>query len=137
MKLDEINAMLSREGFQTTLDEEGSVISFKFEGGNFILHLDQEDSDYVRIMFPGFWEFSDVERANLSVIAHDCTRDLKAAKVVLMERDVWVSVEFWVTTVEELSRVYVRCLDAAKEMARTFVNKVRESKQSDARKSAS
>jgi hypothetical protein len=120
---------LKAEGYVPTVDTDGDIL-FKFEGRTYVLLLDDEDTEFFRIVFPNFWEIeSDDERRKIEKAALVATSDTKAAKVYPVRDDTWASIEIFAATDEAFQRVFSRSMSALQSVIRNFSEEMK--RQSD------
>ncbi len=120
-------AFLAAEGYRPAIDGD-RFVTFKHEGGFYYVHLDPEDPNYVRVVYPSFWRLAgqlDVQRAMAA--ANNATQSIKAAKVTVLpdESKVSASVELFIQAPEQFEAVLPMCLSALQAAVATFVREVR------------
>lgn len=111
---------LQAEGYVPRIDEDGDVV-FKAEGVTYILFGAEDDPDYFRLAVPNFWRIGDDdERLRVLVAAAAITAQMKVAKVQVLRDSVWVSVEMFVSPIENFTRVFPRSLRMLQATMREF-----------------
>lgn len=129
MNIDQLKEMLSKEGFRTEPMPQQNGLKFKFESGSYFVTLDtniNEDEkglgvDYIRIVFPNFFEYREKYKSQLKVIAHDCTADVKSAKVFVLKDLIVASAEFFIPSETQVTtEVFLVCLGALQQIAKQF-----------------
>lgn len=84
---------LKEEGYAPKVDSDGDV-AFKAEGKNYYIEVNEDDSEYFRIVFPNFWEIeSEDERVAVAFAASTASRKTKVAKVYLVGDNTSISAE--------------------------------------------
>lgn len=111
---------LREEGFQPKLDSDGDIV-FKREGYTFILFTNEDDEEFVRLDLPNIWEIESLgERQRVMIAAAEVNRQVKVAKVLPINDNVWVSTQLLIDPVENLSRVLPRAMNICTLAAREF-----------------
>jgi hypothetical protein len=49
---------LAEEGYRPKIDANGNV-SFKCEGGNYVIRIDEKDEEYFELAYPNFWRITE------------------------------------------------------------------------------
>jgi hypothetical protein len=114
---------LKGESYNAIAGEDDSI-SFQHEGSTYLILLDSKDPQYVRIVFPNFWTFKEVERTTMVMAAHTATSDIKAAKIHVFDPNIWAAVEFYSTTEAEVVAVLKHCIASLQAVAAKFVTLV-------------
>lgn len=118
-------AFLAAEGYAPKIDGDGDVV-FKFEGGHYLIVLD-EDEDFVRIIYPNFWSIDDdVERQRAAEASLHVTTHIKVAKVFIVGDSTWATVEMFCASPEAVLPMLFRCLSALRTAVHTFKEKMTE-----------
>lgn len=82
----------SELGFK--LEEDGGVHSFKYEGINMLLILNEKDEDFLSISIPCLYEAQDEDEHNVAVaVAEKINSTLKYVKAYLLGENLWVFYE--------------------------------------------
>lgn len=119
-RADAIRKYLAGEGYAPSLDSDGDV-RVKFEGLTMYVELIETDEIYYRIVLPSFWSIeNEADRAKAIAAANDVTRDLKAAKILVIRDSVWATIETFYPSVEQMLPVLVRNLNATLAAAMKF-----------------
>ncbi|HSV72800.1 MAG TPA: hypothetical protein VLH79_03480 [Chthonomonadales bacterium] len=114
---------LASEGFPVNIDRDG-VVAFKFEGGNYVILID-EDETYFRLVYPGFWSIdSEEERLRVSLAALHATAQVKVAKVYPRNDDTHAAIESFCSPPEAFKPVFKRSLRALGAAVQCFREKV-------------
>ncbi|MCX8141017.1 MAG: hypothetical protein WHU94_15075 [Thermogemmata sp.] len=117
---------LVEEGYMPRVDQDGDII-FKFEGGTYLIIIDDSDDEYFRLVFPNFWSIdSEEERMQVYIAATHATAETKVTKVYPVRDNVWASIEMFCSPPEVFKSVFRRSLGAL----RAGVNNFREKMQS-------
>lgn len=117
--------MLREEGFVPDTDRDGDV-RFKYEGGTYLIIVDESDPTYVRLVYPNFWAIeSPEERTQALAAAQTSTAKTKSTKVYVVTDNVWASIEAFYPTPETFRGVLLRSLQALKAGVGTFVEAMR------------
>ncbi|HSV73371.1 MAG TPA: hypothetical protein VLH79_06395 [Chthonomonadales bacterium] len=114
---------LASEGFPVNIGHDGDV-TFKFEGGNYVILIDEDDT-YFRLVFPGFWSIdSEEERLRVSLAALYATAQIKVAKVYPQNDNTHAAIELFCSPPEAFKPVFMRSLRALGAAVQCFREKV-------------
>jgi len=117
-------AYLAGEGFPAQIDRDGDV-TFKHEGGSYVIIIDEDDETYFRLVFPSFWSIeSDEERVRVILAAVHATAQIKVAKVYPLGDQTFASIEMFVSPPEGFKPVFLRSLRALHAAVQCFREKV-------------
>jgi len=114
---------LKSEGYTPSLDSDGDV-RFKYEGGTFIIFVNEEDQEFFDMLHMGFWEIESEKEKNLALLAaKEATRKTKVAKVYLWEKNtnVSVSAEMFLQTPSDFKPHFRRLLSMMMNAKKTFI----------------
>jgi len=103
---------LRSEGFQPSVNEYGNV-EFRYEGGNYYVVVEDNDTGYFSLVYPGFWRLeSRADRIAAASVASAVTRNWRVVKVWLNENEtnVYISAEMFVVNLKDFSRFFYRLL---------------------------
>lgn len=105
-----------------TIQKEGeTTISFGNEGLNYIFVFDKNDPFYFRLILPNVLRINDNRNEILDKINDENTK-FKVAKSVIINNNVWISVEQFVYSFEKINNLFERSLI----VLRTYINDFRE-----------
>lgn len=105
-----------------TIQKEGeTTISFSNEGLNYIFVFDKNDPFYFRLILPNVLCINDNRNEILDKINDENTK-FKVAKSVIINNNVWITVEQFVYTFEKINNLFERSLI----VLRTYINDFRE-----------
>lgn len=111
---------LQAEGFLPRIDADGDV-AFKFEGGNYVIMIADNDAEYFRLAYPGFWAIeNEEERLRVHQSALQASIDIKVTKVYPVGNDTWAAVEMFCNPPEHFKTVFMRSLRAIKAGVESF-----------------
>jgi hypothetical protein len=117
---------LRSEGYMPELDKDGDVL-FKVEGLIYFIQVFEDDPEHFRLVLANIWPVkSEYEKQQVLAAANHANTRSKAAKITLVDDNVWVSIEQFVAQPEDFKATFRRCLSALQNGMRTFVNKMRE-----------
>ena len=118
---------LREEGYVPSLNESGDVV-FKFQGATFVISVDEQDTQFFRLIFPNFWAIdTDEELAKALRTANQVNFMMKVGKILIVENNVWSVVELLLDSTPELSDVVPRALHIARQTAEEFGGAMRMS----------
>lgn len=118
-------SFLNGKGFaKVKVDDDGDV-AFRDADFGFYIAVDEKDSGYFQMVMPGIWEIeSEGERARAVQAINQTNRQVKAAKLYIVNDNIWVSVEMFVEKPEDFKAVFDRSKEtlvgAAKIYARAM-----------------
>jgi len=111
---------LSEEGYAPKIDKEGDVM-FKYEGGVYLIIMDEKDEEFFRLVYPGFWPIeSEAEREKAQLAALAATAETKVAKVFLVGDNTWATIEMFCAPPEVFKTVFRRSLRALRAAVHAF-----------------
>lgn len=117
---------LAGEGYAPAADKDGDLV-FKYEGGTYVLTLDDEDDEFVRVIYPNFWSIeSEAERARVAEACLYATSNIKVAKVMPVRDTVWATIEMFCASPEAATAVLIRCLSALHTAVQAFGRKMKD-----------
>lgn len=116
---------LQNEGYVPKLDSDGDI-TFKYEGGNYIIIFDDDDPEFFRLIYPAFWSIdSPEERVQVEGAALRATSQTKVAKVYLVGENTWAAIELFCPSAEAAVAVFPRSIRALRAAVNTFVADMR------------
>lgn len=125
-KADILLKFLREEGYTPKVDDDGDII-FKREGLTYILFVNEDDEEFVRIDLPNVWEIESLgERQMVMAAAAEVNRQVKVAKVVPMGDNVWVSAQLLVDPIENVSKILPRAMNVLSLAVREFSDAMRK-----------
>jgi len=117
---------LGEEGYAPKIDNEGDVM-FKYEGGVYLIIMDENDEEFFRLVYPGFWSIeSELEREKAQRAALTATAQTKVAKVFLVRDNTWASIEMFCSPPEVFRTVFHRSLRALRAAVGAFQAEMRQ-----------
>lgn len=115
---------LAAEGYPAQVDGDGDV-TFKYEGGNYYIMVDETDEEFFRIVYPNFWPIEDEsERAKVKEASGVATAQTKVAKVFPVNDNTWASSEIFCSPPEAFKSVFRRSLLALRAAVQAFVQSI-------------
>jgi hypothetical protein len=121
---------LESSGYRPELDQDGDV-TFKHEGGNYIIQIDENDDVYFRLLYPNFWDIeSEQERSDVLVASTVANANIKCAKVFMVRDNVWAVVEIFLAKPEDYEKLLSRSISTIQSSVNSFRNKMQELKES-------
>ena len=64
---------LQEEGYRPSQDEDGDIV-FKHEAVTYLLFVEEEDTNYFRLVYPAFWEISTPDEEEKAAIESKAER---------------------------------------------------------------
>jgi hypothetical protein len=125
-------SFLLEEGYRPEVDQDGDVV-FKREGRTYFIAVNAEDPGFFQLVLPNIWPIeSEAERVQVLVAADYSNATSKASKVFIMEDDVWVDVEFFVSPADDFADVFERCIRAIGNGVSMFVKDMQRQQEQQA-----
>ena len=113
---------LTARGYRAYLDRDGDV-RFTVGTSSYAAAFDEKDPVFFRLVLADFWEIdTESERLHALAAAVAATAETKVAKIYLVDRSVWASVELFYDPPEQVVRVLERAMDALHAAVYLFVN---------------
>lgn len=121
---------LAEQGYRPEYDKDGDV-SFKKEGGTYLVMVDEKDELFFQLAYPNFWPLkSDEERKRALEAANFANTKTKVTKVsVTSNNNVWATIELFVGKREDFIPVFERALSAIGTGIKRFAEKMKEGDQ--------
>ncbi|MBK8980104.1 MAG: hypothetical protein IPM29_29745 [Planctomycetes bacterium] len=117
---------LREEGYAPKLDDDGDV-TFKYEGGFYLILIDAEDEEFFRLVYPGFWAISDdAERARVERAALLASAQTKVVKIFPVRDDTWAAIEMFCSPPDVFKSVFRRSIGALRAGVQNFIKHMRE-----------
>lgn len=93
---------LRENGYQFDVKPFG--ITFRHQGGNFIISDNEGDKLYLQIIMPGIYSVSNPsEREHVYRVCNELTKEIKCLKAFFVDdNDVWLSTEMYIDHTPEL-----------------------------------
>lgn len=111
---------LQAEGYVPTVNEQNDVV-FKQEGKTFVISVDEEDDQFLRVIFPNFWGVeSSEELVRALAMANAVNARMKVGKIVVMNNQVWAVAEMFIDSTPELGEFVPRILYILRHTAEAF-----------------
>jgi hypothetical protein len=118
---------LAEEGYRPKIDATGNV-SFKCEGRNYVIKIDEKDEEFFCLAYPNFWRIeSDEELSRVKEAALFVTAENKVVKIFPMrDSNTWATIELFCSPPETFTAVFNRCLSVLRRSVKEFVAKMEE-----------
>ena len=124
-------SFLKAEGYIGKIDKDGDV-TFKREGKNYFIRVNDDDSKFFRLVFPAFWKIEDpAENLRALAAAEESNRKSKVSKVFLVNGNTWASIELFVDKPEDFKKIFSRSLSALQNGVANYVKAMRASKKGE------
>ncbi len=126
-----VHDFLHNEGYVPNIDKDGDIV-FKYEGGTYLIVLDDDDQEFFRLIFPSFWTLeSPAERARAEHAALKVTAQTKVAKVYLTHDNTWAAVELFYTSIEHVIPIFYRSMRALRSIVKSFADEMAQPPQTE------
>ncbi len=117
---------LKASGYRPDLDSDGDV-TFKHEGGNYIIQIHENDDGYFRLIYPNFWEIESEQEGEDVLVAGSATNSIvKCAKIFTVKDNLWAVVELFLTKPDDYEKLLARSISALQNGVSTFRTKMQE-----------
>jgi hypothetical protein len=118
---------LAEEGFRPQINANGDV-AFKYEGGNYLIKIDEKDEAFFYLAYPNFWRIaSDKELVQVKEAALAVTAANKVVKIFpVKDTDTWATIELFCSPSETFKAVFDRCLRSLRGAVEDFKAKMKE-----------
>ncbi len=98
-----------------------SDVVFKQEGETFVISVDEEDDQFLRIVFRNFWSVeSSEEMVRALAMANAVNSRIKVGKIGVVKNQVWAVAEVFIDSSPELAAFVPRILHILRRTAETF-----------------
>jgi hypothetical protein len=116
---------LHTEGYRPQRGEAGSLL-FKRQGKTYLIQLDERDPRFVHLLLPDLWTVSAAEQQNIWPILNQINASLKVVKCVLVDCQVWVSLEAFLADPSDLAGLLKRGFGLMDCAAESLLAQLRE-----------
>jgi len=124
---------LQEEGYRPSQDEDGDIV-FKHEAVTYLLFVEEEDTNYFRLVYPAFWEISTPdEEEKAATFTMDINAEMKVVKLYQLGDKVWAGVEMFCEPIDNCKSVFQRCLRVLQLSSNRFCEMMRDSQGIEAR----
>ena len=111
---------LQTEGYVPTVNEQNDVV-FKQEGKTFVISVDEDDDQFLRVIFPNFWSVETAEElVRALAMANAINARFKVGKIVVVNNQVWAVAEMFIDSSPELDEFVPRILHILRHTADAF-----------------
>lgn len=118
-KLERYRDHLTAQGFRPEMHD--GYLTFRHEGGVYVMPAEESDAGYFRLLFPRFWSIdSDDERRRALLVASHVTARMKTAKVFVVDGDTFAAIEMFLPSAESFTAVFDRSLHVLQQAAHQF-----------------
>lgn len=95
-------------------EEKDYGLSFKYQGGYFILSDNKNDKQFLNLVMPGIFEFADrpeIDRVKVLEALNRINASKKVVKAICDETDCWLSCEMFIDGTPDIEDFMERLLD--------------------------
>ncbi len=115
---------LEGEGIDGTVDGDGDI-QFSYNDHTFFLEVNEDDSEFFRLVLPNIWPIESISEGLEVVQACDeVNRSMKCTKAYVTNDNVWIAVELFVDQPNDFKNVFSRCLEAIENGLEKFIDKM-------------
>lgn len=110
-------------------EEKDYGLSFKYQGGYFIIGNNENDPQYLNIIMPGIFDFADhpeIPREKILEAMNKINAQYKVAKCVCDDEDVWVTTEIFIDSTPDIEDFMERLLNILHQSRMEFFQYIRE-----------
>lgn len=123
------NALLMLNQFLDYLNSIGvkfakgddSVISFEKDGLVYMFICDEKDPYYFRLILPNIGDIKE-DDPRVSNVVNQMNLQIKAAKAVVLDKKIWVSVEQFVYSADKINDLFKRSIQVLEVFVANFRN---------------
>jgi hypothetical protein len=118
---------LADEGYRPAIDGDGDV-TFKHEGRNYYISVDEDDTQFFRLIYPAFWKIESEEELELAIqTCIETTKMIKAAKFYLADNNSYVSasIEAFFSSPDEVKKIFPRYIGCLQNAVTSFAEEMR------------
>ena len=111
-------------------EEKDYGLTFKYQGGYFIIGNNSKDSQYFNIVMPGIFDFGDnpdVPRIKVLEALNTITADYKVVKAVCDQEDCWLTTEIFIDSTPDVEDYFERLLNILHQSRMEFFQILRNS----------
>lgn len=118
---------LTDQGYRPEVDPDGDI-TFKKEGGTYLILVDEKDEQFFQLAYPNFWPFTTEEQRQVALEACNfANTKTKVTKVsISANKNVWATIELFVAKREDFIPVLDRALSAIGTGIKRFMEKTQE-----------
>lgn len=101
------------------------IYSFSKDGGSFLLATDENDENFVSLLFPSFWHYESEDDSYKALsVAYMATKKIKSAKIYIVEKSAWAAVEVFSDSEKSFSFVFTNYINVMLAAAQYFKNEI-------------
>lgn len=111
-------------------EEKDYGITFKYQGGYFIIGNNEKDAQFFNIVMPGIYDFADhpdVERVKVLEALNKINAHYKVVKAVCDEEDCWLTTEIFIDSTPDVEDYFERLLNILHQSRMEFFQILRNS----------
>ncbi len=111
-------------------EEKDYGLTFKYQGGYFIIGNNSKDSQYFNIVMPGIFDFGDnpdVPRIKVLEALNKSNADYKVVKAVCDQEDCWLTTEIFIDSTPDVEDYFERLLNILHQSRMEFFQILRNS----------
>lgn len=111
-------------------EEKDYGLTFKYQGGYFIIGNNAKDSQYFNIVMPGIFDFGDnpdVPRIKVLEALNKINADYKVVKAVCDQEDCWLTTEIFIDSTPDVEDYFERLLNILHQSRMEFFQILRNS----------
>ena len=111
-------------------EEKDYGLTFKYQGGYFIIGNNSKDSQYFNIVMPGIFDFGDnpdVPRIKVLEALNKINADYMVVKAVCDQEDCWLTTEIFIDSTPDVEDYFERLLNILHQSRMEFFQILRNS----------
>lgn len=109
--------------------EEKNMLTFSKSDLNFVFFSEDGDPYYFRLLLPNVMDITAANSGYIKDIILDCNMNIKVAKGVIINENVWISVEQFAYSKENINELFERVCKVAKAYYDLFNDSVQKKEQ--------
>lgn len=103
----------------SSIDFKDDRVTFSLNGLNYIFVYDNSDKYYFRLILPSIYTITE-DKPRCFDIINNLNKDFKAAKTFIIEDRIWVSVEQFAYSNENINFLFERCIYILESIIKQF-----------------
>lgn len=113
---------LRSEGYLPKYTDQEDVI-FKVQGRTFIVSIDKDDDQYLRLLLPAFHEIEGNLEMNKALrVANLVNQTVKVGKIMIINNNAWAFAEQFIDSTPDIEDFFKRTIKVVTKAAEDFQN---------------
>lgn len=117
---------LAQQGYRPETTSDG-MVSFKYQGRFYYIAADEQDPQFFRLIYPNIYQIKDESDRDIVLEAVGrATGNVRTGKVIVVNDQVWVCSELFVTSIDHAAVFFEPCLSIVDEAAQRFLQEMQQ-----------